>query len=105
MVMGGAGDDTINAGGGDDTLHGEGGADTFVFAASIDRDTVADYTVGTDALQIDTALWGGPLTQARLNALSDTSTGTLVLDFGGGDSITFEGLASNADLLSDITLV
>ncbi|MBS0124454.1 beta strand repeat-containing protein [Thetidibacter halocola] len=104
-VFGGTGDDTINAGGGDDTLYGEGGADTFVFAASIDRDTVADYAVGVDALQIDSALWGGPLTQARLNTLSDTSTGTLVLDFGGGDSITFEGLASNAGLLSDITLV
>lgn len=105
FVQGGNGNDTISAAGGNDTIFGGSGADVFVFAASIDADVLSDYATGTDALQIDTTLWGGPLNQTRLNAISDTSSGMLVLDFGNGDSLTFETLTSNAGLLGDITLV
>ncbi|MBS0126795.1 calcium-binding protein [Thetidibacter halocola] len=105
FIDGWTGDDTIRMGGGNDTAVGGAGADTFVFAASIDADVIRDYQLGQDALQIDTGLWGGALDLARLEALTDTSSGTLVLDFGGGHSITFEGLTSNAGLLDDIVLV
>ncbi|MBS0124174.1 calcium-binding protein [Thetidibacter halocola] len=105
FIDGWTGDDTIRMGGGNDTAVGGDGADVFVFAAGIDADVIRDYQLGQDALEIDTGLWGGALDQARLEALTDTSSGTLVLDFGGGHSITFEGLTSNAGLLDDIVLV
>ncbi|MBS0126802.1 TRAP transporter substrate-binding protein DctP [Thetidibacter halocola] len=105
FIDGWTGDDTIRMGGGNDTAVGGDGADVFVFAAGIDADVIRDYQLGQDALQIDTGLWGGDLDLARLEALTDTSSGTLVLDFGGGHSITFEGLTTNAGLLDDIVLV
>ncbi|MBS0126803.1 hypothetical protein [Thetidibacter halocola] len=104
FVSGGAGNDTINMAGGNDTAEGGSGADVFIFGRNIDADTITDYQVGVDTLQINARLWGGALTQGRLDALSSTVSGALVLDFGDGDSITFANLSSNAGLLSDIVL-
>ncbi|MCT4553430.1 MAG: Ig-like domain-containing protein [Pelagimonas sp.] len=104
-VAGDGGSDTIGSAGGNDTLTGGTGGDHFVFAATIEDVTVSDFGTGADVLEIDTALWGGPLTQAHLDALSDTSSGTLVLEFGAGQSITLTGLSSNAGLLDDILLI
>jgi len=104
-VFGGTGADTIRAGGGDDTLGGGDGADTFILAAAINADVITDYELGVDALQITTTLWNGAFDQARLDALSDTSSGDLVLDFGNGDTLTLEGLTTNAGLLDDIFLI
>ncbi|WP_272490670.1 calcium-binding protein [Mesobacterium pallidum] len=104
-VTGGRGADTFHSAGGDDRLKGEGGADTFHFAAGIGAMTILDYDRGIDALVFDAALWGGVLDQARLDALSGLDArGDLVLDFGGGASVTFDGLAGNAGLLADIVL-
>ncbi|MBS0122636.1 CAP domain-containing protein [Thetidibacter halocola] len=105
FVVGGSGNDTIRMGGGNDTAAGGTGADVFIFADAIDADRITDYQVGIDALQIDTTLWGGALSQARLDALSNLSSGSLVLDFGDGHSLTFEGLTSTTGLLDDIILV
>ncbi|WP_238364499.1 calcium-binding protein [Mesobacterium pallidum] len=104
-VYAGGGWDTINAVGGDDTMTGGAGSDSFVFAATIGDMVITDYAVGEDDLTFAAALFGGSLTQAGLDALSDTTSGTLVLEFAGGGSITFEGLATNAGLLADIVLV
>ena len=52
------------------------------------------------------ALWNGTqLTQGRLDALSDTSSGTLVLVFDNGDTLRLNGLTGNAGLLDDIVLI
>ncbi len=56
-VTGGAGADTINGGGGDDSLRGNGGADVFVATAGGGADTVLDFVVGTD--RIDVSAFGG----------------------------------------------
>ncbi|MCA0918738.1 M10 family metallopeptidase C-terminal domain-containing protein [Pseudooceanicola nanhaiensis] len=105
-VFGGTGDDTIVARGGADRLTGALGADRFVFdVAAIGADTITDYVAGTDELSFTAALWTGPLDQAGLEALTQVVGGALVLDFGGGNSVTFEGLVSNAGLLDDITLI
>ena len=84
---------------------GGAGADRFVFAARIDQDVIRDYDIGLDSLRIDASLFGGTLTQSHLDSISDTASGVLVLNFGNGDSVTFEGLTDNLGLLSDITLV
>ena len=105
LVRGGNGSDTIHAGGGNDTLTGGAGADAFIFAAEINDDLITDYAVGADALHISTTLWNGALNQVRLDALSGVVAGDLVLSFDNGDTLTFDGLGSNAGLLDDIVLV
>lgn len=53
-VDAGVGDDTINAGPDPDRFTGGGGADVFVFptTARADTDTITDFEVGTDVLQV-----------------------------------------------------
>lgn len=51
-ITGGAGIDTLSGGGGGDTLRGNGGADTFVATAGGGADTIADFVVGTDKIDV-----------------------------------------------------
>ena len=104
-LHGGDGDDILRGANGRDSLEGGAGADTFRFVKSWDDDTIADFESGKDLLHIDETLWDSELDQARLDALSDTSTGTLRLDFDEGHTITLEGFTSNTGLLSDIVLI
>lgn len=55
-LSGGAGDDLLVAGTGADRLTGGAGADTFVFTADGIRDTVTDFELGVD--QLDIGGWG-----------------------------------------------
>ncbi len=48
--------DTLIDGAGRDNMHGRGGADTFVLVADADRDTISDFEIGVD--QIDITAWG-----------------------------------------------
>lgn len=48
-LAGGAGNDCLMGGGGKDTLTGGDGADSFIFVSGSGRDTVTDYTAGTDS--------------------------------------------------------
>jgi Ca2+-binding RTX toxin-like protein len=106
LIFGAGGDDTIQMGGGNDTATGGAGQDVFVFAAEINADVIRDYEVGVDALKIAQALWGDNLLEStRLDAISSVVDDKLVLDFGGGNTITFEGLTSTAGLFEDIALV
>lgn len=102
---GGWGNDTIHLSGGDDVISGGRDADSFVLASQIDNDTIFDFTLGVDALEIDAPLWNGALDQAHLDSLSNTSTGRLVLEFDNGNTLRLNGLANNAGLLDDIALI
>lgn len=51
-ITGGAGGDTISGAGGNDTLRGNGGADSFVATVGGGVDTIADFVVGTDRLDV-----------------------------------------------------
>lgn len=55
-LRGGAGDDVLIAGPGADRLTGGAGADTFVFTADGQTNTVTDFALGTDRL--DLSGWG-----------------------------------------------
>jgi len=51
-LSGGNGDDLLNGGLGDDTLAGGNGSDGFVLAAGAGTDTIQDFTLGVDRLQL-----------------------------------------------------
>lgn len=105
-LIGRLGNDTIAGGTGNDSLTGGDGADRFVFAADFDADQISDFTAGTDVLQLDDALWRGSLTAAQVvTQFASVSGGNVVFDFGGGDTLTLEGLSITAGLESDLLIV
>jgi Ca2+-binding RTX toxin-like protein len=59
-LNGGAGSDTLIGGAGNDTLTGGNGADSFVFnfalSATTNKDTITDFTSGTDKIQLSKAV-------------------------------------------------
>lgn len=55
LLLGGAGQDTLMDGAGEDTLTGGTGADVFVIAQDGVRDTITDFKVGEDS--IDLSFW------------------------------------------------
>jgi len=59
VLKGGAGNDIINGGAGNDALTGGAGADRFVFdGAEFGNDTIADFVVGTDILDLSAYVRG-----------------------------------------------
>lgn len=79
-LSGGSGADTLNGGAGDDTLTGGADADTFVMSAGFDNDTISDFVVGTDKIDV-TAVTPG--------SFSDLLAATA--DVGGNAEITLTG--------------
>jgi Ca2+-binding RTX toxin-like protein len=105
ILRGGRGEDTLAGGTDDDRLKGGGGADLFIFDEGMAEDTIVDYEVGTDALQIDGALAGAAADGAAIVSLyGNTEDRWAALDFGGGDVITFRGLETLDGIADDITL-
>ncbi|WP_416357039.1 S8 family serine peptidase [Aureimonas phyllosphaerae] len=52
-LLGGRGDDTLSGGGGEDVLTGGAGSDVFVYdSAKFGRDTITDFTTGTDKVDL-----------------------------------------------------
>ena len=45
--------DRISGGSGNDTIRGGGGNDTFVFAKNDGNDTITDFTIGQDQIQLN----------------------------------------------------
>lgn len=112
VVNGGAGADTLRGNSGNDTLDGAAGADrliggtgddVFVFAPGGGADDIRDFTAGAGTEDvIDLSGMGASFDEfAEVQAVaSDDGDGNIVIDFGGGDVITIEGLAA-ADLNQD----
>ncbi|MCB4821290.1 family 16 glycosylhydrolase [Roseicella aerolata] len=85
---GGAGNDWLDGGAGADWLIGGTGDDTFAFAPGCGADTVADFGLGRDRLDLRGF-------QAQLSDLVITPTGgDILLQFAGGDSILLKGVTS-----------
>ncbi|MGC9371516.1 MAG: calcium-binding protein [Paracoccaceae bacterium] len=105
-LFGRLGDDLIAGGAGRDTLTGGDGADTFVFSDGDGADRVTDFTTGTDVLRLDAGLWAGTLSAAQVvMQFASVQGGKVVFDFGGGDTLTLEGLSATAGLEGDLVLV
>jgi Ca2+-binding RTX toxin-like protein len=108
LVLGGAGDDTLQAGGGFDTLDGGAGndeltgnfnADRFVFTDGHGQDTITDFEATNNAEKIDLSAVSAIASLADLN-LGSATTGAatqvganVVIDTGGGNSITLAGVS------------
>ena len=89
-LLGGAGNDRIDGGKGNDVLYGEAGADTFVFGASSGIDTIADFTPGTDKL--DLSAYGFANFAAVQAAMTDQGGGIMNIALGGGNYVILIGV-------------
>lgn len=58
VIVGNTADNVIDGGAGNDTMTGGSGADTFVVSADNDADTITDFAVGTDKIDLS-AVFGG----------------------------------------------
>ena len=58
VLWGSHGDDNISGGSGDDYLHGGQGADVFEFSGESGSDTILDFGVGVDMIQIASSSTG-----------------------------------------------
>ena len=116
-VTGNAGANVLNGGLGNDTLAGLGGSDTFLFNtalnAATNHDTIADFIVADDTIQLENAIFtllatGGVL---AANLFEDTSIGgqsgteVIVYDRANGDlyyDTNGAGVADGLVLFADV---
>ena len=98
VLVGNAGNDRLNGGSGNDRFYGNTGADTFIFSDGFGADRIHDFDAHSSAEKIDLAGVSSITSFADLTANHMSQIGSDVLiDAGGGNSITLHGL-SLADL-------
>lgn len=97
-LEGGNGDDTLDGGRGHDEMTGGGGADTFVFAGTVNDDTITDFD-GTEDL-IDLSAFGTFADLEVFGGLSQDGPDA-VIDLGSAGSITLTDVNA-ADLTLDM---
>lgn len=112
-IRGGAGADYIEGNGGEDYLAGQDGndtmfggmlGDTFRFNLGDDADVIGDFQNDLDTIWIDADLMG-TMAIEDLGGIATVVGGNLVLDFGGGDTLTLNGVTNVNILFDDIVLV
>ncbi len=99
---GGAGSDRLIGGAGNDILTGGADADTFVLGRAGGADVITDFsTAGGDVVALPAGLLRGVTDFAGLRPHLSDANGSAVLNLGGGgNSVTFQGVAS-AQLAAD----
>ena len=95
-VNGGAGSDWLAAGAGNDLLNGGEGWDRFIFANGSGRDTIGDFQLGTD--MIDLSGYTGAKGEAmNFDSLAIAQNGAhTVITLGTSDSITLNNVSAKA---------
>jgi VCBS repeat-containing protein len=88
--------DVLQGDSGANTLTGGGGSDTFVFMSGFGNDTISDFTMGTDDINIDQALF---TTIQDIQDLLENHT----TDVAGGALITIDANASITVLGAGVT--
>jgi VCBS repeat-containing protein len=88
ILLGGNGADVLIGGPGD-TLTGGHGPDTYLFRLNFGANTITDFDVNNDAIQIDKSVFQS--LADLLDHTSDTAAGA-VIDDGVGDTITLTGV-------------
>jgi Ca2+-binding RTX toxin-like protein len=90
------GDDRIVGGAGADRLYGGAGADVFAFDARSGADVIADFEVagaGHDLFAVQTNANGSGIVDFATLAARAANVGTdVVIDLGGGNTVTLAGL-------------
>ncbi|TNE63215.1 MAG: hypothetical protein EP335_10095 [Alphaproteobacteria bacterium] len=95
---GGRGSDTLIGNSGDDIMTGGGEPDTFIFADGDGNDTITDFQVGRDRLDLsDTEIDFTSLDDLVAHTSTSTVDGVsgLLIETGDGDSIFLQGLNTN----------
>jgi serralysin len=105
-LQGGAGNDRLEGGTGNDLLTGDSGVDAFVIHIHGGVDTVFDFVDDQDVLILDDALWGDTRDAAQVLALAQfNSSGELVFDFIGTQSLVIKGVLDKMLLVDDINII
>ncbi|WP_417465733.1 VCBS domain-containing protein [Kordiimonas sp.] len=93
-IQGGDGDDTLWAGDGDDILTGGSGEDMFIFGPSSGNDTITDFSLSNDSLDISSRAFAS-LTDvlAASEETSQAGEAGVLIDLGGGESVFLMGLS------------
>ena len=99
-IRGGTGNDQIVGGTGNDTLSGGAGDDTFVFAENSGSDTITDFAVGSDTIDLSLLPTTIAFDDLTIADLDDGSGVTITHNALGGGTITLEGVTS-AQLTAD----
>jgi len=100
-IYGGLGQDALIGGAGNDVMFGGWGADTFVFNKGFGRDMIVDFTNGQDVLQFSRAVFAD---FAAVRAAARTVGNDLVIDAGGGNTVTLNGFRMAQFDASDVIL-
>lgn len=90
-IEGRDGDDTLDGGSGNDTLVGGAGFDTFVVSTGMGNDTITDYNVNEDSLDLS----GLSASERAAITSSDDGNGNRVLTLGDGSTVTIIGVPPN----------
>jgi beta-glucanase (GH16 family)/Ca2+-binding RTX toxin-like protein len=88
LVFGDVGRQYLTGGAGADVIAGGAGSDVFVFERGDGRDVITDFQPGQDLLAVGSSLAGFGSFAALRAAMTQSGADT-ILNFGGGDSITF----------------
>ncbi len=103
-IFGGASNDVLNGGNGNDFLRGDGGNDTMAGGAGVDTfsvdirekaaNTITDFQVGTDKIEVAHA-YGADATTLAAQILAGATTdasGNVVLHLASGNDLTLDGV-------------
>jgi hypothetical protein len=103
-LFGGSGNDVLNGGNGNDFLRGDGGNDTMTGGAGVDTfsvdirekaaNTITDFQVGTDKIEVAHA-YGADATTLPAQILAGATTdasGNVVLHLASGNDLTLDGV-------------
>ena len=90
VLIGDEGDDLLVGGEGDDVLMGGGGTDTFVFNQDSGHDTITDFNVGID--KIDLSAFTDITSPGDLHGYQAGDDAVIFLGFNDGGSITLKGV-------------
>ena len=96
ILQGLGGADTLIGDRGDDTLTGGFGSDTFLYFAGDGEDVITDFIAGAssdDVIRFFNMGVNFDSFAEVLAAASDDGFGNTVIDFGGGDQITLQGVS------------
>jgi Ca2+-binding RTX toxin-like protein len=102
MLTGGNGADVLLGGRGNDVLTGNSGPDTFVFNDNFGQDVITDFVRGQDTIQFDSDVFGS---YSAMVAAATQSGSDVVIDAGGGNVITLNGVLLSSLQSSDFIFV
>ena len=94
-LNGGAGDDVITGGAGADVITGGAGSDTFVFNSVSGADTIVDYTVADDSIQLSKAIFTGLGDIGALSSDEFVAGAGLTAAADGTDRIVYDTTSGN----------